>query len=172
MKMANMLLICVAAVAFAKGTLSNLPVTTTILSADNFGTITDIQYVSGQQNVVAGQGQQHTMIRIYFTVSAAQAAADGGNVNLAWGGHIGRALDWGSGNSAGGISGSPYHMNLHGFCAGTTPNDGTLCTDGGSQERSLSAQAVSAPGTIQIIKNIQQPGIEQLVHRLPRKLFP
>ncbi len=43
MKMANMLLICVAAVAFAKGTLSNLPVTTTILSADNFGTITDIQ---------------------------------------------------------------------------------------------------------------------------------
>jgi hypothetical protein len=124
------------------------------------GTITDIQYVSGQQNVVSGQGQQHTMIRIYFTVSAAQAAADGGNVNLAWGGHIGRALDWGTGNSAGGISGSPYHMNLHGFCSGATPNDGTLCTDGGSQDRSLSAQAVSAPGTIQIIKNIQQPGID------------
>ena len=43
MKMANMLLICVAAVAFAKTTLSNLPITSTLVSADNSGTITDIQ---------------------------------------------------------------------------------------------------------------------------------
>ena len=119
------------------------------------GTITSIQYVSGEQNVVSGTGQQHTMMRIYFHVSAAQAAADGGNVDLGWGGHIGRTQDWGTNNSAGGISGSPYHMNLHGLCAGSTPNDGTLCTDGGSQDRSLSAAAVFLTGTIRIIKNMQ-----------------
>ena len=121
------------------------------------GTITDIQYVSGQQNVVSGQGQQHTMIRIYFHVTAGQAAADGGNVDLGWGGHIGRSTDWGTGNSAGGISGSPYHMNLHGLCAGSTPNNGTLCTDGGSQDRSLSAAAVFATGNV-IINKVMQTG--------------
>ena len=29
---------------------------------------------------------------------------------LAWGGHIAAATDWGQGNSASAISGSPYHM--------------------------------------------------------------
>lgn len=119
------------------------------------GEITGIEYVQGQQNVVSGQGQQHTMMRIYFTVSAAQAAADDGNVDLAWGGHIGRSLDWGTGNAASGISGSPYHMNLHGLCAGSTENDGTLCTDGGAQDRSLAAGAVFQTGNVKIIKNIQ-----------------
>ena len=42
--------------------------------------------------------------------------------------------DWGSGNSAGGISGSPYHTRLI-----------SLDGSGGNQDRSLSAAAVAAP---------------------------
>jgi uncharacterized repeat protein (TIGR01451 family) len=33
-------------------------------------------------------------------------------VLLAWGGHVASQIDWGAGNSAGAISGSPYHMRL------------------------------------------------------------
>src|SRR5215831_4563850 len=43
MKLRNFVLICVAAVAFAKTPLSNLPISTTLLGADNSGTTTDIQ---------------------------------------------------------------------------------------------------------------------------------
>src|SRR5438876_1018788 len=43
-------------------------------------------------------------------------------------------------------------MRLIGFCSGTLPS-GTACTDGGNQDRSLSADTVSAPGTIVIVKN-------------------
>jgi hypothetical protein len=54
---------------------------------------------------------------------------------LAWGGHIGTRFTWGEGNSAGGISGSPYHTRLKGWSLGTL----------GNQDRSLSAAAVYAP---------------------------
>ena len=57
---------------------------------------------------------------------------------FAWGGHIGSRLDWGFTNgvpnSAGGISGSPYHTRL-------LELDGS----GGNQDRSLSAAAVLPP---------------------------
>ena len=43
MKLRSFVLICVAALAFARTTLSNLPITTTLVSADNSGTTTDIQ---------------------------------------------------------------------------------------------------------------------------------
>jgi hypothetical protein len=52
-------------------------------------------------------------------------------VVLAWGGHIASAQDWGAGNSASSVSGSPYHTRLISL-------DGT----GGNQDRSLSASAV------------------------------
>jgi uncharacterized repeat protein (TIGR01451 family) len=62
------------------------------------GTITNIQYgtadATGQRSVI-----------VTFT------AADS-TVLLAWGGHIATQVDWGAGNSAGAISGSPYHMRL------------------------------------------------------------
>jgi hypothetical protein len=54
---------------------------------------------------------------------------------MAWGGHIARAVDWGTGNSASGISGSPYHTRLI-----------SLDGSGGNQDRSLSANAVEPPG--------------------------
>ena len=61
---------------------------------------------------------------------------------LAWGGHIATRQDWGAGNSAVAISGSPYHTRLIDL-------DGS----GGNQDRSLSADAVIFPGSITIIKN-------------------
>ena len=53
-------------------------------------------------------------------------------VLIAWGGHIASQIDWGAGNSAGAISGSPYHMRL-------------LILDTfqlGNQDRSLKAAAI------------------------------
>jgi uncharacterized repeat protein (TIGR01451 family) len=83
------------------------------------GTITNIQYgtmdATGQRSVI-----------VTFT------AADS-TVLLAWGGHIATQVDWGAGNSAGAISGSPYHMRL------LTLDDVGL----GNQDRSLKASTIS-----------------------------
>jgi hypothetical protein len=94
------------------------------------GTINDIQYVS-QGSLTAAQAE--TIIRVTFTPDSATAV-------LAWGGHIGSRLDWGfDANgvalSAGGISGSPYHMRLIDWSQGNI----------GQQDRSLSAGAVVEP---------------------------
>ena len=43
MKLRSFVLICAAAVAFAKTSVSNLPITTTLLSTDTSGMVTDIQ---------------------------------------------------------------------------------------------------------------------------------
>ena len=92
------------------------------------GTITDVSYVG---SVHVGEERQ---IRVTFT-----AAVD--NPVLAWGGHVAWRGEWGPGNSAGGITGSPYHMRLI-----------DLNGSGGNQDRSLSADAVLVPGTVQIVK--------------------
>lgn len=65
------------------------------------------------------------------------------NPVLAWSGHIAWRGDWGQGNSAGGISGAPYHMRL-------------IQTDefGGQQDRSLSTEAVEIAGAIFIKKEV------------------
>jgi len=60
------------------------------------GTITGVAYTPYL-------GGEHRSIIVTFTAGSA-------NEVLAWGGHIGFVGDWGSGNSAGGISGSPYHI--------------------------------------------------------------
>lgn len=64
-------------------------------------------------------------------------------VVLAWGGHIAREVDWGTGNGATGISGAPYHMRLKSY------SDGNV----GNQDRSLQAGSVVIPGTITIVKD-------------------
>ena len=87
------------------------------------GTISAISYAS--EGSLAGD-QSETQISVTFTLDSSSAV-------LSWGGHIGRALDWGAGNSAGGISGSPYHMRIISWTAGTNL---------GNQDRSLSAAAV------------------------------
>jgi hypothetical protein len=65
------------------------------------------------------------------------------NPILAWGGHIAWRGDWGAGQSAGGINGSPYHMRLV-----------DLNGQGGNQDLSLSANAVFGPGSLRVIKTV------------------
>ncbi len=74
-------------------------------------------------------------ITLTFTASVA-------NPVIGWGGHVAWIGDWGLGNSASGIGGSPYHMRLGSF-------DGT----GGSQSHQLAAAAVTASGAV-FIKNV------------------
>jgi len=97
------------------------------------GTITAVSGYSG--GALFPSGDQSRRITITFTASVA-------NPVLAWGGHIATRTDWGSGNSAVAISGSPYHTRLIDL-------DGS----GGNQDRSLSAAAVIFPGSITIKKD-------------------
>jgi hypothetical protein len=71
-----------------------------------------------------------TSITVNFTANTASPV-------LAWGGHIASQIDWGVGNSASAVSGSPYHMRLL-----------DLDGKGGNQDRSLSADSVFATPTI------------------------
>jgi hypothetical protein len=100
------------------------------------GTITSISYDLPLADLSALQSEQR--ISITFTVNGPTAV-------LAWGGHIGSRVDWeydinGDPLSAGGISGSPYHMRLIAW------NLGNL----GNTDRSLSAAAVVAPPTCDV----------------------
>jgi uncharacterized repeat protein (TIGR01451 family) len=83
------------------------------------GTITAITYGSADAT-----GQRSVIVT--FT-------ATDPTVLLAWGGHIATQVDWGAGNSAGAISGSPYHMRL------LTLDDVGL----GNQDRSLKASTIA-----------------------------
>lgn len=72
-----------------------------------------------------------TRIRLYFTAKAT-------TVVLAWGGHVAAQADWGAGNSAIDIPGSPYHMMLLSFLCSDDSNCGT-----GRQDLSMSSLAVA-----------------------------
>ena len=96
------------------------------------GDITGVSAYSGGAGFPTGDNSRS--ITITFTATVA-------NPVLAWGGHIATRADWGSGNSAVAISGSPYHSRLLAL-------DGA----GGNQDRSLSADAVVFPASITIVK--------------------
>jgi Prealbumin-like fold domain len=85
-------------------------------------------------------GNSSTRITITFTATTASPV-------LAWGGHIAKRIDWGSGYSAVAISGSPYHTRLIDLDGG-----------GGNQDRSLSSDAVIFPGSIAIVKKAVPQG--------------
>ncbi len=99
------------------------------------GTITAISYPNTAD---LSQSQAEQQIQVTFT-TAGNPMDDAMTVILAWGGHIGSRQDWGFVNgvprSAGGISGSPYHMRLKDW------NLNNL----GQQDRSLSAGAIIPP---------------------------
>jgi hypothetical protein len=109
------------------------------------GTISDISYhIQGSLT----DSQSETQINITFTVDSETAV-------LAWGGHIASRIDWGyDGNgdprSAGGISGSPYHMRTIDW------NLNNL----GNQDRSLSAVAVWVPPGNIIVEKVAIGGDE------------
>ncbi len=93
------------------------------------GTITGIQYIENGSWSVADSSQR---LRITLNAAASQ-------VVLAWGGHIASRRDWGDGNSANAVPGSPYHTR---FIA--------LDGSGGNQDRSLAAAAICMPPTCAI----------------------
>jgi hypothetical protein len=100
------------------------------------GTISAVAY-NAQGNLASANSV--TQVDVTFTPSAATAV-------LAWGGHIGSRIDWGSDisgpRSAGGITGSPYHMRLEDWTLGNL----------GNQDRSLSAGAVTPPANLIVNK--------------------
>jgi hypothetical protein len=69
----------------------------TIWNADTIGTpsLGGATDAAGQQSVT-----------IPFTTTGSDP------VVVAWAGHIANEINWGAGNAAGGISGSPYHMRV------------------------------------------------------------
>src|SRR5690349_8354447 len=89
------------------------------------GSITSMVYATPQGDL--SQAQASTRVTLNFN-------ATNSTVVMAWGVHIARAIDWGTGNSASGINGAPYHTRLI-----------SLNGSGGNQDRSLSAAAVQAP---------------------------
>ncbi|HYV94342.1 MAG TPA: HYR domain-containing protein [Chitinophagales bacterium] len=108
----------------------SLPAGERVMTMYNGTTIDSLIYIANSDGVVGGDlsaSQSACRMRIYFTSSYS-------TVVFAWGGHIAASADWGSGNSAGGISGSPYHTRLKDLDGG-----------GGNQDRSLSADAVEPP---------------------------
>ena len=87
-----------------------------------------------------------TRISVFFT-------ANNENVVLAWGGHIASRRDWGSGNSAAAIPGSPYHMRLIDLSCSNVDN----CSSG-NKDRSLSSAAVTLPSSITVVKQASIEG--------------
>src|SRR6185369_15548989 len=93
------------------------------------GTLLDVTYVTeGKVDLVTKSAE--TQVKVRFIPNGPVAV-------LAWGGHIASRWDWGfnadgTPRSAGGISGSSYHMRLIGW------NIGNL----GSMDRSMSTNAV------------------------------
>lgn len=111
---------------------NNLPNNLRLMTIYN-GTITAIDYIN-QDNL--GPASTKTSIKITFTSTAPTAV-------IAWGGHIAAEYDWGMGNGATSISGSPYHTRLISI-------DGA----GGNQDRQLAASAVFIPVRCSITGNL------------------
>jgi hypothetical protein len=118
------------------------------------GNITGVSSSYTYSNGAGFVGDKSARITVSFTTTVA-------NPVLAWGGHIATRQDWGSLNSAVAISGSPYHMRLIDL-------DGS----GGNQDRSLSADAVTFPGSITIIKDAVPNNAQDFAYSTTGGLLP
>ncbi|MFZ9444255.1 MAG: DUF7507 domain-containing protein, partial [Ilumatobacteraceae bacterium] len=86
-----------------------------------------------------------TSMVVTFTASTTTAV-------LAWGGHIASQIDWGIGLSAGAVNGASYHMYFSELqCSDMNCNVG-------QKDRSMSATAVTVPGSITIRKSASVSG--------------
>ena len=88
-------------------------------------------------------GDSSTSITFYFR-------ADEKDIVIAWGGHVAAQADWGAGNSAINISGSPYHMRILDFYNVSQDNQLNV----GNLDRSMSAATVTQTPIIAIVKTV------------------
>ena len=75
------------------------------------GNIGAVQFVT-QGNPALAQSETTFKVTFTATFAAPPAGQSPPPVVMSWGGHIARAADWSAGQSATGISGSPFHMRL------------------------------------------------------------
>ena len=113
----------------AGGTFSGSQVPGTIDLFGPSGSTMDSAAVTAD-NVAGGTGQCTSTVTLKFTLSQAISASQA--IVIAWGGHIASQQNWGVGNSASFINGSPYHMALDTLDGAST----------GSQDRALANSAV------------------------------
>ncbi len=138
----------------SSGTFTSLQIPGKIFIWGPSGTTLDA-FTYTTQNVPSGTGQCSTSIELGF-----HSGSGGSVVVIAWGGHIASQGDWGAGNSASSISGSPYHVALDSL-------DGTTA---GSQERALSSSSIFfTPGVSTIVRdsagnNITSVAVGTTVH--------
>jgi len=100
-----------------------------------------VSYIS--QNV--GSSDCTTRIRVAWTGTK---IGFGGKIVIAYAAHIAKQADWGTGNSAINISGSPYHSSL------VERSTGGDVKGIGNQDAKLSASAIVIPNTITIHKTM------------------
>ena len=101
-------------------------------------TINSIQYVN---TIDPNLSDVHATFEVVFT-----KANNANPVVLAWGGHIASTQDWGQGNSAHDIPGSPYHM----FVETVEATVGGLTVCNGNMDCQLSSNAVTILPTCSI----------------------
>ncbi|MFN6243848.1 MAG: T9SS type A sorting domain-containing protein [Bacteroidota bacterium] len=101
-------------------------------------TLNSIQYVGG---VDISPATVSVAMDVVFT-----KANNANNVVLAWGGHIASLLDWGVGNSASSIPGSPYHMYVETVVK--TSDGDVICN--GNMDCQIAADAVTPVPTCNI----------------------
>ena len=107
---------------------SGLPAAEKLFTIYN-GTITSLAYVNNADGNLGSWSVADSSQRLRITLQTTSS-----QVVLAWGGHIASRRDWGDGNSANAVPGSPYHTRLIAL-------DGS----GGNQDRALAAAAVCMP---------------------------
>jgi hypothetical protein len=88
---------------------------------------------AGENPIIDYVVEQSPTSRSAITRIKIKFESDGSTVVIAWGGHIASAEDWGEGNSASSISGSPYHTRV------VSLNGKSV----GSQDRSVQAASTS-----------------------------
>ena len=101
-------------------------------------TLNSIQYVGG---VDISPATVSVAMDVVFT-----KANNANSVVLAWGGHIASLLDWGQGNSASTIPGSPYHMYVETVVK--TSDGNVICN--GNMDCQIAADAVTPAPTCTI----------------------
>lgn len=106
------------------------------------GNISLVEYITQGDEAAA---QSETTFRVTFTANSSTSV-------LSWGGHIARGVDWGDGQGATGLPGSPYHTRAKQL---EVPNGsgGFNVVSVGNQDRALASSAVLPPAECMLTNN-------------------